>query len=100
MSEHQLWCAVIQQAIIDATEPLCTTKGSIRLDQIRSREWLTKPNKDFNIVCALAGMEPVCVREFATRLIADCSKNDQPLQTPAARRRANRNANASPNHHP
>jgi hypothetical protein len=99
MSEHQLWCAVIQQAIIDATEPLSTTKASIRLDQLRSRDWLTKPNKDFNAICALAGMEPTRVRALATRMIADTSKNDQPLQTPAARRRANRNNDASPNHH-
>lgn len=99
MSEQQLWCAVIQQAILDATEPLSTTKAFVRLDQIRSREWLTKPNKDFNAVCALAGMEPLRVRAFAARLVADASKHDQPLQTPSGKRRAHRKTDARPNHH-
>ncbi|WP_316227874.1 MULTISPECIES: hypothetical protein [unclassified Bradyrhizobium] len=99
MSEQQLWCAVIQQAIIDATSPLSTTKAAERLDQLRSRDWLTKPNKDFNAVCALAGMEPIRVRAFAASLIVDASKHDRPLQTRSAKRRASRNANASPNHH-
>ncbi|MGY4332789.1 hypothetical protein ACVWWG_007206 [Bradyrhizobium sp. LB7.2] len=96
MSEKQLWCAVIQQALIDATEPLSINREAVRLDQLRSRDWLTKPNKDFNIVCALAGLEHMRVRTYATKLVADAAQNDQPLGTPTSRRRANRNNRCQP----
>lgn len=95
MSEKQLWCAVIQQALLDATEPLSTKFKWRRNEQRSARDWLTKPNKDFNVVCALAGLEPMRVRTYATKLVTDAAQHDRPLQT-IARRKANRNTQCQP----
>jgi signal transduction histidine kinase len=80
-----LWCAVIEQALIDATEPL-SSRLIVRLEQIRAREWLTKPNRDFEDVCAFAGIEPDKVRAVATQRITEASKHDREqvtIQRPA-----------------
>jgi predicted DNA-binding transcriptional regulator AlpA len=75
-----LWCAVIEQALIDATKPL-SSRLIIRLEQIRAREWLTKPNRDFEDVCALAGIEADKVRVVATQRITEAIKHDRELVT-------------------
>src|SRR3954454_11564672 len=59
-----LWRAVIQQALTDAVVPLSRIT-SIRLEQIRARAWFTEANRDFEEVCALAGLEPDHVRARA-----------------------------------
>ncbi|SFH83473.1 hypothetical protein [Bradyrhizobium sp. cf659] len=87
MSEKQLWCAVIQQAVIDATEPLSTKFKWRRIEQLNARDWLTKPNKDFTVVCNLAGLEPMRLRSYAADLVAKAAQHDQPLTTDAPRRR-------------
>lgn len=69
----QLWNAVIEQAITDATAPL-STRCDVRMDQLRTREWLTKPSQDFEDVCALAGIEPDRVRATAAQLIEAVSQ--------------------------
>ncbi|TAI63453.1 hypothetical protein [Bradyrhizobium sp. Leo170] len=74
-----LWRAVLLQAITDATEPLSTKRLSTRMDQIRCREWFTRPNRDFDEVCHLAGVEPDRVRKHVVPLIAEASKRDQPM---------------------
>lgn len=63
--EQQLWAAVLQNAIDDARGTV-TGEGSRRAsacETSRAREWLTKPNRDFNTVCYLAGLDPEAVRE-------------------------------------
>jgi hypothetical protein len=72
---QQLWCAVIEQAIIDATAPR-SKRLSVRMDQQRAREWLTQPNSDFEEVCALAGLESDRVRGMATRQINSAIERD------------------------
>ena len=86
----QLWCAVIEQALIDATNPLSKRFG-VRMDQLRSREWLTVPNDDFHEVCALAGMEPDRIRTKATELINKAKQRDREFKPQARRARRQRN---------
>lgn len=88
MSDKALWRAVIQQAITDAAQPLSTKRRSDRLDQMRTREWLTEPNSDFEDVCGLAELDPSKVRKYALSLIAEAAKNDQPMPERARQRRA------------
>jgi hypothetical protein len=76
---QQLWCAVIKQAVLDATNPLSARIGR-RMEQIRAREWLTKPSNDFDEVCALAGKEPDRVRSAAVAAIDAIKPQDQPLR--------------------
>lgn len=72
-----LWCAVIHQALTDATTKL-SPKLYQRLEQIRSREWFTIPNRDFEVVCALAGIEPDRLRAIAAPLIEAAKQKDRP----------------------
>jgi len=58
---RQLWCAVLLTAVEDANYT-GTVKES--LDQRRKAlAWLTEPNPDFPVVCRLAGLDPLAVRE-------------------------------------
>ncbi|RZN10284.1 hypothetical protein CWO91_13915 [Bradyrhizobium genosp. SA-3] len=87
MSDKELWRAVVQQAITDATQPLSTKRRSVRLDQVRTREWLTEPNSDFEDVCELAELDPVKVRKHVLPMIAEATKNDQPMPQRTRQRR-------------
>jgi hypothetical protein len=60
--EQALWCAVIQQAIADAT-------ASSKRERSRAIEWLLTPNRDFDHACLSAGLEPECVRARASKAI-------------------------------
>lgn len=67
--EENLWAAVIRQAINDAL-----SKPTIHLkpQAIReSREWLTKPNIQFDYVCELAGKCPVRTRNAVIKMLAE-----------------------------
>lgn len=80
-----LWNSVIAQAIEDATSrvnPERSSHSQAHGDRLRAREWLTIPNRDFDIVCDLAGLEPDCVRAYAAQEIAKAIAN------PPKRRRA------------
>jgi hypothetical protein len=72
--EKALWCAVISQALTDATLPLNTPNASIRLERNQARSWFTHPNQDFAEVCHLAGLDPVRVRNSALKLIEAADK--------------------------
>lgn len=87
---RQLWCAVIEQAIIDATSPP-SKRRSVRMDQQRTREWLTKPNRDFDEVCALAGIEADRVRAVAALQIDSAIERDR-NRTPGVGQSPARNA--------
>lgn len=96
MSDKALWRAVIQQAITDAAQPLSTQRRSVRLDQLRTREWLTVPNSDFEDVCGLAELDPSKVRKHALPLIAEAAKNDQPMPQRTRQRRVRFSARHTP----
>lgn len=61
--EKNLWCAVINQALLDAT----AQTGSA--DRARAIDWLTKPNRDFVLTCNLAGYEHDFIRQKALAFI-------------------------------
>lgn len=61
--EKNLWCAVINQALLDAT----SRTGSA--DRLRAIDWLTKPNRDFVLTCNLAGYEHDFIRKKALAFI-------------------------------
>lgn len=64
-ADQRMWCAVILQALDDATSDL-KIKPRDRQD---ARDWFLKAGKDFRDVCSLAGMDHECVRVEAKRKI-------------------------------
>lgn len=73
--EQALWRAVIDQAIADASG-----KGALKvtpLERDRALNWLFKPNRDFARVCALADLEPDCVRAQARKTIDEQTRKPQ-----------------------
>lgn len=67
-SEHdrQLWCAVIFQALEDATS---AKKETNAYDRRVARDWFNKAGPDFREVCGLAGMDHDAVRSAALQKI-------------------------------
>ncbi|ABA04884.1 hypothetical protein Nwi_1623 [Nitrobacter winogradskyi Nb-255] len=59
--DRQLWCAVLGQAITDATTT--RTGKDAQRDQHAAIQWLLTDTIDFPIVCTLAGVDPEAVRE-------------------------------------
>src|SRR5262245_10781505 len=70
-NERRLWMNVLSQAIADAKRCLEQRHQAQRLEVQRARDWLLKPNKDFETVCALADLESSRVRAFARKVIED-----------------------------
>ncbi|MGB3043911.1 MAG: hypothetical protein WBB98_12070 [Xanthobacteraceae bacterium] len=64
--DRQLWCAVISQAIEDATT-LRTSKEALR-DKQEARAWLVGMSIDFVQACSLAGIDPEALRDRAIAL--------------------------------
>src|SRR5687768_989267 len=72
--ERQLWAAVIQQQLEDATSVhVSGARNPEHGDEMRAeaRAWLTKPNPDFDEAVYLAGLEPHQVRKAAIEKIAE-----------------------------
>lgn len=69
--ERGLWAAVLMTAIQDAMGNVRGAKGSIDSETRKARRWLTVPNRDFNEVCYLAGLDPVAVRERCQRMFRE-----------------------------
>lgn len=63
-----LWCAVISQALDDATMPVCHSRSAA--DRHEAREWLTSGEPDFLKACTAAGLDPDAVRAHAIKAIA------------------------------
>lgn len=70
--DRGLWCAVIHQAISEAKGEVVAATSAVNRQRIidEARDWLTRPNRGFNEVCHLAGLDPVAVRERAQRMFA------------------------------
>ncbi len=80
-----IWAAVIEQALTDATVPLSPSAANRtyeRLHQQRTREWFTRPHRDFLYVCHLAGLDASRVRKHAIPLIEAAIKRDNPQFNP------------------
>jgi hypothetical protein len=67
--EVRLWCAVILQAIVDATSRISRDRrGETKQIRDEARAWLLSNSKDFRSVCEMAGINPHAVCEFAEKL--------------------------------
>lgn len=81
--EQEMWCAVIWQALVDATRTRSPSamksdrKGTVELDRARAVQWLLEDMEDFYEVCSLADMEPEAVRTHARRIIAEFERGQQ-----------------------
>lgn len=75
-----MWAQVLMQAIHDATAAPKSGKRNVMtcFREIElARNYLTIPNRDFNEVCHMAGLEPEAVRERAIKLIAASPSPEQ-----------------------
>ena len=62
--ERALWCEVLVRALRDAAGHFETSRSTYAtLDRRRAHEWITRDSRDFQIVCTLAGLDPVAVRD-------------------------------------
>jgi hypothetical protein len=73
--ERQLWCAVIEQALNDASRPMASSKSE-RLEQIRARDWFVNASPDFKRACDLAGIAWDQVRSHAVAKIEAARPRD------------------------
>lgn len=82
-----LWCAVIYQAIRDATHN--GAESAIDPNRKRdAREWLTTYDRDFELVCQFAGLEPEHVRSAAVKLIGEADQHPQTFKLDTGRNRS------------
>ena len=70
-SEAALWCAVVAQAFLDATNhmPSVYKRGGVNRNE--SRAWLIYPSAEFDEVCEMAGVDASVVRQCAIDLALD-----------------------------
>lgn len=88
---ENLWQQVLLQAVNDAIRGIkdsniATTRA--RLIQ-QARDYITVPNRDFNEVCSLAGLDPEAVRERVAPMIA-AAPSPEELANPEAQSRLTR----------
>lgn len=77
-AERQLWCAVLNQAIADATSPLVRNRRE-HLEQCWARTWFKTRNKDFQEVCQLAGYDPERIRKHVLPMIEAAKPKDKEM---------------------
>ncbi|QLQ19216.1 MAG: hypothetical protein HZT43_11885 [Exiguobacterium profundum] len=57
-AERDLWCAVLEAAISDAvngaSRMIFHDKATVDLETERARNFILRPNRDFNLICYLA----------------------------------------------
>lgn len=82
MSEQGLWSEVLLTVISDALTGVSETgTPQSRAHSIRAaRQYLTRPNRDFNMVCHLAGVDPVATRERLAVQIAQAPSPEELAQ--------------------
>lgn len=61
--ERELWQAVLFQALLDATNISEFGNSADRLARRKAKAWMDRGDKDFRMVCNLAGMDPDFVRD-------------------------------------
>lgn len=70
-SETLLWCAVVEQAFLDATSQPLTVRRQRYIDRDEARHWLLYPSEDFTETCLMAGIDPSCVQQRAIDIARD-----------------------------
>lgn len=90
--DRALWLSVIAQALEDAKG----NKASVSLaERAQARAWLTGHSADFREVCALAGLEPECVRHQAHKIITEAGDEQRSANTSLIKRSPPRSDKAS-----
>ena len=59
-----LWLSVLVQACRDARAPEWDSKAEVMVARYEARSWIEGGGKDFQHVCALAGVEPTVVQQW------------------------------------
>ncbi len=81
-----LWRQVLLLAVNDAVRGVGSPGHSAltraRLTQ-EARDYITKPNRDFNEVCSLAGMAPEAVRERVVKQLATAPTSEEVIEAKA-----------------
>lgn len=68
--EKRLWLNVLRQAFDDAFKPH-DCKADDRPEMVKqARAWLTEPNRDFDIICALCELDADVIRSAANEMIS------------------------------
>jgi hypothetical protein len=68
--EQLLWITVLRQALEDALPPERSMNDRRSRVMEEARRWILEYDRDFEVVCALAGAEPDWVRAGLRALIA------------------------------
>lgn len=77
--EERMWICVIMQALEDATVKLPSDAPTgKRVMRAQAREWLAKPSRDLEQVCALANVEMQRVIAFAKARIEQADNGTVP----------------------
>lgn len=84
--EQSLWASVLLLVIEDALYGAGSVGLQSRAERIHAtndaRTYLTRPNRDFDIVCSLAGVDPIATRERLTKQIAAAPSVEELLSKP------------------
>ena len=88
--EQDLWREVLLVAVQDALTG-CTSSGAPKSAKLKAtheaRRYLTEANPDFDMVCTMADLDPMAVREAMTKRLADAPT---PEDLGATKRQASR----------
>ncbi|WP_320202370.1 hypothetical protein [Agrobacterium rosae] len=85
-ARENLWRAVLFNAIDEAVRGVSQSSYFSPIQRVAlikdARDYITVPNKDFNTVCSLAGLDPEAVREHVTKQIAAAPTAEELAITP------------------
>lgn len=76
-----LWCAVLANVVAEALGNVVGGVSAPTRNRIicEARDYITIPNRHFNEVCSLAGLDPEAVRDRVTRQLADTPSPEIPV---------------------
>lgn len=93
MSAHgcsDLWREVLFLTIQDALHGVRMgglTRPMRLFETKAARDYLTKPNRDFDIVCTFAGIDPVAARESFTAMISNAPSPEELMAIRSSQRK-------------
>ncbi|MCD1634548.1 hypothetical protein K7H91_12270 [Martelella mediterranea] len=84
---QDIWHSVLTQAVNEAVDGTLIRGDRHERQRLiqAARDYVTRPNKDFNMVCYLAGVDPVAAREAIKVRLKD-AKTPEELATTTGRR--------------
>ena len=79
LPERQLWCAVIDRALQDATDTRWMEADSARQREVlEARQWFIEDGTDYRKACDAAGVDPDYLRKRIIGLIDEAEGQMQP----------------------